>query len=333
MTQSVLIIDDSAQIREEIKSVLKSTDMFDTFYESSDGMEGFKMMFSNPPDIVICDLVMPGLDGLKFLKLKGARREFDKIPVLILTSMDNLGDKVKALAEGAQDYITKPFSSAELVARVKAHLRIKQLQDEVISAKEKLEAMSNNTQHRIKLLQDELIATKEKLEAIYNTDQLTGLYNRKFFVNYLENEFERSKSFNTPLSLLLIDMDDFTKVEKACEPIIGDKILCMVANILKTGLKKIDVCARYGGETFAILLPNTDVAGAMSIAEGYMYEMKKQDFSTICKDIDKLTFSIGIACLPDESINDVKSFIRCASEALYKSKQNGKNIVTIFYSK
>ncbi|MGC8685139.1 MAG: GGDEF domain-containing response regulator [bacterium] len=331
--RSILIIDDSTQIREEIKSVLKSTDMFDKFYESSDGMEGFKMMFSNLPDIVICDLVMPGLDGLKFLKLKRARREFDKIPVLILTSMDNLGDKVRALAEGAQDYITKPFSSPELVARVKAHLRIKLLQDEVIEAKEKLEALSNNTQQMIKLLQDELIATKEKLEAMYNTDALTGLYNRKFFINLLENEFERAKSYNTPLSLLLIDMDYFRRVEEVCGPLISDKVLGMVANIFKTGLRKIDACARYGGETFATMLSNTDVAGAMSIAEAYMYEMKKQNFSDICPGIDTLTFSIGIACLPNNDIKDVKSFIKCATDALYESKRNGRNMITIFHAK
>jgi two-component system cell cycle response regulator len=333
MGHSILIIDDSPGIREEIKSVLKETEMFDKYYESSDGMEGFKMMFSNLPDIVICDLVMPGLDGIKFLKLKNARKEFDRIPVLILTSMDNIGDKIRALAEGAQDYVTKPFSPPELVARVKAHLRIKLLQDELISAKEKLETMSNNTQHRIKLLQDELINTRETLESMHNIDPLTGLYNRRFFISLLENEFERAKSYNTPLSLLMIDMDHFKIVEETCGPLISDKILTLVAGIFRTGLRKIDACARYGGETFATMLSGIDVAGAMLIAETYMNEMKKQDISNLCKNLNSLTFSIGIACLPDEHINNVNEFIICANKALDDSKNNGRNAISIYHSR
>ncbi len=330
MSHSILIIDDSAQIRQEIKSVLESTGMFEKYHESHNGMEGFKMMFTNLPDIVICDMVMPGFDGLKFLKLKRSRQEFDKIPVLILTSMDNLNDKVHALAEGAQDYVTKPFSAPELVARVKAHLRIKLLQDELIEAKEKLETLSSNTHQRIKLLQDELRAAGEKLEAVSSTDPLTGLYNRRVFVQALEKEFERAKEYNSPLSLIMIDMDHFQSINDGCGPLAGERVLSQVADIFKTGLRKIDMSARYGGQEFASLLSESGVQESVLIAEGYLNEMRKQDLSGICENPQFVTFSIGIACLPDDGITDMRGLIACAQEALRESKQAGGNRFTVY---
>ncbi len=332
MSQSILIIDDSAQIRQEIKSVLEGTAMFQDFYESHDGMEGFKMMFTNLPDIVICDMVMPGFDGLKFLKLKRSRQEFDKIPVLILTSMDNLNDKVRALAEGAQDYVTKPFSPPELVARVKAHLRIKLLQDELIAAKEKLELLSANTHSRIKLMQDELADANEKLEAVSRIDQLTGLSSRRSFVSALEREFPRAKGYDRELSLIMIDMDNFKSVNAVCGPMAGEKVLGLAAGIFKTGLRKLDVSARYGGQEFAVMLAETGEKEAVLIAEGYMNEMRKQDLSDICGQTP-VTFSIGIACLPDDGIGNINEFLRCADEVLRESKSAGRNRITVYKKK
>ncbi len=330
MTHSILIIDDSAHLRQEIKSVLVKAEMFDVFYEATDGMSGFKMMLSTPPDIVICDLYMPDFDGLKFLKMKKSRKEFDKIPVLIVTSMDNLTDKIHALAEGAQDYVTKPFSPPELVARVKAHFRIKLLQDELLSANEKMEMLSNNTHLRIKLLEDELADANEKLDAITNIDTLTGLYNRRFFISSLEKEFERAKSYNRPLSLIQTDMDRFRALDDLCDPLSGDKVLKAVAGILRTGLRKIDLCARFGGEEFITMLSETDESGAILVAEGYMNEMRKQDMSGICENLTSLTFSIGIACLPDNGIKDMNKFLKCAHEALNESKNAGRNRITVY---
>jgi diguanylate cyclase (GGDEF)-like protein len=286
-------------------------------------------MFTNLPDIVICDMVMPDFDGLKFLKLKRSRQEFDKIPVLILTSMDNLNDKIRALAEGAQDYVTKPFSPPELVARVKAHLRIKMLQDELIAAKEKLELLSANTHSRIKLMQDELTAANEKLEAVSHIDQLTGLYGRRSFVSALEREFARAKEYNRVLSLIMIDMDNFKSVNDTCGPLAGEKVLSVVAGIFKTGLKKVDVCSRYGGQEFAVMLAETGEKEAVLLAEGYMNEIRKQDLSDICGETP-ITFSIGIACLPDDSIGNINEFLKRAGEALNESKSAGRNRITVY---
>ncbi|MGB9736303.1 MAG: diguanylate cyclase [bacterium] len=304
MVHSVLIIDDSEYERIEIKNLLEKTGLFDAFYEASDGLKGFKSMLANPPDLIICDLVMPDFDGFKFLRLKKARQDYDNIPVLIVTGRDDLNDKIRGLEEGAQDYVLKPFNPLELVARVKAHLRIK-------------------------LLQDELKHLNEKLETLSNTDPLTDLYNRRYFFSILEKEFERSKRYNRALSLLIIDIDFFKSVNDECGHLTGDKVLTIVARILKTNLRKIDICARYGGEEFVILLPETDINGAMSVANRSLADIREQDLSDICSKIKTITISIGIACLPDNDIKNIDAFIKYADQALYTAKKQGRNRVVV----
>src|ERR1039457_6680296 len=129
MSCSVLVIDDSDQIRERIIRSLMDVALFDHYLEARDGLEGFKSMLNDKPDLVICDLEMPRMDGFKFLHMVNTQKEFSDIPIIILTS--SLNQKVKGLEQGACDYLTKPFDAAELVARVKVHLKTKMLQDDL----------------------------------------------------------------------------------------------------------------------------------------------------------------------------------------------------------
>ena len=131
MASSVLIIDDSDIIREQTICTMMDVALFDNYREASDGLEGFKSVMDNKPDLVICDLEMPRMDGFKFLQMVNGRPELHDIPIIILTSSSDLESKVKGLEQGACDYVTKPFDAAELVVRVKVHLKIKMLQDEL----------------------------------------------------------------------------------------------------------------------------------------------------------------------------------------------------------
>ncbi len=305
MIHSVLIIDDSESERSEIKNVLEGTGLFNAFYEASDGLNGFRSMLSNSPDLILCDLIMPNFDGFKFLRLKKSRQDYDNIPVLLVTGRDDMNDKINGLEEGAQDYVLKPFNPLELIARVKAHLRIK-------------------------LLQDELKQVNEKLETLSNTDPLTGLFNRRYFFNIFEREFERSKRYDRALSLLMVDIDFFKSVNDKCGHLIGDKVLTVVARVLKTDLRKIDSCARYGGEEFVILLPETEIKGAESVGNRYLNEIREQDLSDICKGIKTITFSIGIVCLPDDTIKTTDLFLKYADDALYAAKKAGRNKLVVY---
>src|SRR5580765_3609702 len=127
----ILAIDDSDAIRMRIREILHNADLVEELYEASSGLGGFKMLMEKKVDLVICDVVMPVFDGFKFLISKSQRPEFEEIPVIMLTSEEDIGKKIKGLEQGASDYVTKPFDEGELIARVKVHLKIKYLQDEL----------------------------------------------------------------------------------------------------------------------------------------------------------------------------------------------------------
>jgi diguanylate cyclase (GGDEF)-like protein len=308
MSLSTLIIDDSTHRRKEIRSVLGRAGLFDMFYEANDGIKGLKMMLSNMPDLIICDLVMPNFDGFQFLRLKNEYSKFKQIPVLIVTGTGSANDKINVLEGGAQDYVTVPFDPLEFVARVKAHLRVK-------------------------LLHDELMAETEKLRISSNTDSLTGLYNKGFFVNSFKNEFERAKRYNRDLSLLMIDMDHFKSINDRHGHLTGDRVLTLVAKIFQSDLRKVDVCARYGGDEFVVMLPETGVKGAVTVAQRYVNKMMGRNLSGIDGNPKATTFSIGIASLPDERIQNIDDFIQYADQALYISKKAGRNRITFFNKK
>ena len=138
MADSVLIIDDSEAVREKIIKVLESRDLFSRFYQAEDGLEGFKKLLVSPVDIVLCDLEMPRMDGFKFLGMIKGRQEVADTPIIILTGNDDREMKIKGLEQGACDFITKPFDPEELVARMRVHLKIKHLQDDLKRSNELL---------------------------------------------------------------------------------------------------------------------------------------------------------------------------------------------------
>ena len=129
MLTSVLIIDDSVAVREQIIRTLESYSLFNRYFEAEDGLEGFKKLLASPVDVILCDLEMPRIDGFKFLTMLKARPDLQNIPVIILTGLNDRDRKIKGLELGANDYITKPFDNEEMVARVRVHLKLKKLQD------------------------------------------------------------------------------------------------------------------------------------------------------------------------------------------------------------
>jgi len=122
MKNSVLIIDDNEQVRGEVRRILSESNLFTTIYEAMDGVEGFKTLLNKDVDLILCDVIMPGIDGFKFLSMKKARPEFNDIPVIMLTAIDDEQSKVIGLRGGADDYVPKPFSPLELAARVRVIL-------------------------------------------------------------------------------------------------------------------------------------------------------------------------------------------------------------------
>ena len=208
MGQTVLIIDDSETVRTRVQEALNTTNIFDRYLTAGDGMSGFKVLVNEKVDLILCDVVMPGFDGFKFLGLKKAKSEFLEIPVIMLTGEEDLNTKVRSLTAGASDYLTKPFHEEELVARVRIHMKIK-------------------------LLQDELREKNGRLEELTRIDPLTQIPNRRYFMECFEREFSRAKRYGFPLSYVMCDLDHFKKLNDVHGHQAGDTALIKVASILR----------------------------------------------------------------------------------------------------
>jgi len=303
MNSSILIVDDSPTLRQEIIHILRQTSLFKFYYEAGDGIEGFKMALNKAVDIILCDLEMPGMDGFKFLTMMGTREELQDIPVIMLTGRESQEAKVRALEQGASDYVTKPFDPAELIARVKVQVKIKSLQDSLKKSNEMLLKLSN-------------------------TDPLTQLYNRRYLTDALEREMNRSTRNNTPVTLVMLDIDHFKKVNDTYGHQRGDLILKRMADLLLSGMREYDLAARFGGEEFALVLPETSPEQGFEAAERLRLACSELAFPDELSAL-KLTISLGVAAFPHPDIHTLDDLIREADYALYRAKRTGRNRVSL----
>ncbi|WP_298438301.1 diguanylate cyclase [Geobacter sp.] len=303
MATTVLIIDDSDTLREEILRTVKGASLFDTYLEASDGLEGFKTLLNHRVDLVLCDLEMPRMDGFRFLTMMRARGEFQDLPVIMLTGREDRETKIRGLEQGASDYVTKPFDAGELVARVRVQLKMK-------------------------ALQDELKRTNELLRKLSITDPLTHLHNRRHLMETMEKEFQRASRKGGHLSLVILDIDYFKKINDTYGHQEGDRVLATLAEIVMKGLRAYDIAARYGGEEFVLLLPETPLPEAQTIAERLRGEVQEHVFNGSLQG-QVITISLGVATYPSPRVENIDSLFRQADEALYRAKQNGRNRVEI----
>lgn len=300
---TVLIIDDSDTLREEILRTIKGASLFDNHLEARDGLEGFKTLLNTKVDLVLCDLEMPRMDGFRFLTMMRAREEMQDLPVIMLTSREDRETKIRGLEQGASDYVTKPFDAGELVARVRVQLKMKSLQDE-------------------------LKRSNELLKKLSITDPLTHLHNRRHLMEVISKEFQRAFRKGGFLSLIMLDIDYFKKINDTYGHQEGDNVLVELANIVMDKLRGYDLAARYGGEEFVLVLPETPTHEAHAIAERLRHEVQEHTFSERLQG-QVITVSLGVASYPSECVENVDSLFRQADEALYRAKQNGRNRVEL----
>lgn len=303
VSTTVLIIDDSETVRQRVQQVLLESHVAANVLFAKDGLEGFKLLLNNRVDLVLCDVVMPGIDGFKFLSLKKARAELNETPVIMLAgTAGDVHAKVRGLEAGASDYLTKPFDDEELVARVKVHLKIKALQDEL----------------REKNL---------RLEELSNTDGLTKVVNRRHLMELLDLEFTRARRYNSTLSFVMVDVDHFKTINDKHGHQTGDEALTAVAGVLRQDLRRNDVVGRYGGEEFSLLLPETVGEGAKVVAERYRKRIEEYDLVTKAGTL-KLSASFGVAELAPD-MPDIDALVRRADAAMYQAKHEGRNRVIV----
>jgi two-component system cell cycle response regulator len=295
----IAIVDDDPAIRRLVRLFLKRSGY--QIVEFAAGEEARAALRTIAWDLAILDRRLPDMDGVVLCQELKANPEFKSRYVIMLTGEDEQEDKVEGLDLGADDYITKPFQYPELLARIRAAKRIVDLQKE-------------------------LRETNKRLELLSITDGLTKLYNHRHFQDELARAFEESARYERPLSLAIIDLDFFKKVNDTYGHAIGDEVLKAVALMFQESIRSTDLAARYGGEEFAVMMPETDVDDAIKFAEKIRSLVEGTPIGTQAASI-AVTVSVGVSTVPHSRIHSAKELIVSADKALYRAKKGGRNQV------
>jgi len=303
MPGTCLIVDDSPLVRETLRRVLTREELFDDIKLAANGAEALELIGSEALaqlDLVLCDLVMPDVDGFEFLARFVSDSRVEGVPVIVLTGQDQLDTKVEALEAGAADYLTKPFHDAELLARVKVH-------------------------HKMKLLRDELRQANERLHQLVIRDPLTGLFNRRHWRFLMLRELERCRRHERPMAVMMIDIDHFKQVNDRFGHGVGDRVLTAVARRLESSIRTPDSVARLGGEEFGVLLPETDIGEACTAAERLRIAVREIALPGL-EQLD-IRVSIGVAAGAALADEEIDVLMAAADEALYQAKHSGRDRV------
>ncbi|MBZ0220927.1 MAG: diguanylate cyclase [Candidatus Methylomirabilis sp.] len=468
-SNKVLIIDDNLVNKAAIEDVLAENG-FET-RAAADGKEGLRILHEWVPNVILLDLVMPGMDGMSVCREIRRMNISPRPSIIIISVKDDKESIVSALTNGADDFIVKPLNGAELVARVKAQKRICEFYRELEEDKKNLETLLDITtamaatldaseilstivdkvaattnavrcsivlisthenegyvlashedpqvkelkidlskypeikqvmtskmplaledvlgnpimspvRDSIKDLEgmsililpivfhDEVLGTlflrtrkkkngftqkeidfcrivanasfhalrnarlfekvvkeKDVLKEMAVRDHLTNLYNHNFFYSRLEEEFERAVRYETPLSLIMVDIDNFKSINDTYGHRVGDMVLKEIAALIKKGVRKTDVVARYGGEEFSVILPHTLLKGAVDEAERLREMIEAHAYAGLVNQ--RITVSIGVASYPQKGAMNSGDLVNHADDALYKAKWSGKNCVKV----
>jgi diguanylate cyclase (GGDEF)-like protein len=311
--QGIVIVDDTPDNLRLLVEILKERGY--KVRPAPSGARALATVRKEPPDLILLDIMMPDIDGYEVCKRLKADELTRDIPIVFLSALNEVFDKVKAFKAGGVDYISKPFQTEEVLVRVNTHLMLR--------AQQKTLSLQNEI-----LKKKNALITKQskKLELLATRDSLTELSNRRDFLEKAEQEKTRFKRTNRRFTLIMLDIDHFKNVNDTYGHECGDKVLVGVARILEKTLRAQDILARWGGEEFICLLPETKVDGAKHVAEKIRttVETLRQD----CNDISiSVTVTLGIC--EYKGLSSIKECIRRADAALYKGKKQGRNQVVI----
>ena len=296
----ILVVDDSHDNVEIISTRLRFRGY--VVEEAGRGEQALELVHTNPPDLILLDVMLPDLDGYEISRRIKTDVSLPFIPIILVTARDSTQDKVAGLDAGADDYLTKPINFPELEARVRSMLRIKRLQDELEEKNRELEQLSIS-------------------------DGLTGLYNHRHIQELLEEEFERANRSGDPISVVMLDLDRFKNVNDTHGHQIGDAVLVEMSEILRRTAREVDRLGRYGGEEFIVVLPETGIEEAEVFAERIRDAVQKHPFAQSKGDPLSMTVSAGVAEYPHPSVNNPYELVKNADQALYQAKGSGRNRV------
>ena len=289
----VLVVDDSPLVHRLLKARLRDETI--ELRHAHSGAEALEVISTTDVATVLLDLSMPGMDGFEVLRELAAREDTVHVPVIVLSGQQDSQDKVMAFALGAIDYITKPFDLAELRARLRSSLRM----------------------HRLV----RMLSERAQL------DGLTALWNRRHFDDRLAQLVSTAERSNRPLSLALLDLDHFKSINDNYGHPAGDAALQGAAEILSGSARGSDIPCRYGGEEFAIIMPETTPEQARILCERIRETLAARDWPS--HPDRKITVSIGVAGAEGSTGLPAEQWVAHADATLYKAKESGRNRVML----
>jgi diguanylate cyclase (GGDEF)-like protein len=283
--------------------VLLRSGLFEEVILAAGGAEALELLRGDEPprvDLVLCDLMMPEIDGFGLLAHLVDDPELCAVPVIVLTGQEAVDQKVRALEAGAADYLVKPFHDAELLARVRVHRNLKKLRDELEDA-------------------------NARLRELVVRDPLTGVFNRRQWDSHLARELERCRRHQRPLAVLMLDLDHFKAINDRHGHAVGDQVLTAVAERLRRGIRGPDTVARYGGEEFSVLLPEACADEACIVAERLLATIRTLEVPGAPGLAVRA--SAGVAAPPAGTPcpEDAEALMAAADRALYEAKRTGRD--------
>ncbi len=292
----ILIVDDIPQTIKLLATILENKG-YKTLFAQNSQQTVEKAKLSHP-DLILLDLMMPEINGLEICRTLKADETLRDIPIIFLTASTDDQHLLEAFAEGAVDYITKPFKTPELLARVRIHLDLKRTQDELKKA-------------------------YREMEKLATTDPLTMVANRHSILTLGEREFFRSQRYYSCFSIIMLDVDSFKAINDTYGHEMGDIVLRQIVHTLSKNIRPFDQVGRLGGEEFLIILTETSLEMALNIAE----RLRQAVAGLIIQQEDtllKVTVSMGVDCYQDYD-QSLEQIIQRADQALLVAKRNGRN--------
>jgi diguanylate cyclase (GGDEF)-like protein len=289
-SMTVMIVDDTKEIIHVLQRTLTKIGYKVTV--ALNGEMALDLIPKMKPDLILLDIMMPGINGYEVCRRLKKDAELKEIPVIFITGRGDTEDVVKGFEVGAVDFIMKPFRQEEFCARVKTHLT--------------------------------LAAALKTLVQANETDPLTGLFNRRAFLEKVENEAVRFKRNQKAFSMIFGDIDFFKKINDTYGHSAGDGVLVNVSRLLNTEKREIDQVARWGGEEFLILLPETDLKGAVLHGNKIRESIAAKPIIHEGQEIH-VTMSFGVSEYNGET--HIEKTIDLADQRLYLAKNSGRNKV------
>lgn len=304
---SILVVDDKPEDRELLRYLLRGAANVELeVLEAGSAAEARRVCQERTPDCIVLDNRLPDEAGISLLRDFTAEPYPPRFPVVMLTGSGDHETAVQAMKAGAQDYLVKGRVTGDSLFR------------SIRNAVEKVRLRRKIEEQRRELLR------------VVSTDDLTGLNNRRYLLDRLEEESRRSLRYGIPLSLLLMDVDHFKQVNDRFGHPKGDEVLARIAQVIRSCLRKSDIAGRYGGEEFGVLLTNTNGVGAGRMASRLLLNVSREVFRTASGEEFQVTCSIGAAEF-HRSVQDWSQLLSKADQALYQAKNCGRNQVA-FYS-